>query len=303
MRKRLYQLNDNRKLTTEMKKIIIITSMLLPMAIQAQILNVNSIKQLPITGDDNRANQAVAISSQGDYLLLTTDARQGLVKWDIATSQSTVLATESVNGSEVSISDDGSQVTYEKVSYQGKRRHQEVQSIDLKTGERKAVASASRQRQAPARLADASSSDRPVLSHHHLKLYITRDGVTRQLAPNGEEERYIWSSLSPDGSKVLYYVSGWGAYVCDIDGNNVISMGNITAPRWWDDSTIVGMRETDDEYTITASLIVARTLDGNEQTLTGNDVIATYPLPCKQSGKIAFSTPDGSIYVIDVTSE
>ena len=285
-----------------MKKIIIIISMLLPMAVHAQILNVNSIKQLPITGDDNRANQAVAISPQGDYLLLTTDARQGLVKWDIATSQTTVLATESVNGSEVSISDDGSQVTYEKVSYQGKHRQQSVQSIDLTTGKRKAVSSPSR-RQADARPADAPSSDRPVLSHHHLKLYITRDGVTRQLAPNGEEERYIWSSLSPDGSKVLYYVSGWGAYVCDIDGNHVISMGNITAPRWWDDNTIVGMRETDDEYTITASSIVARTLDGNEQTLTGNDVIATYPLPCKQSGKIAFSTPDGSIYVIDVISE
>ena len=146
----------------------------------------------------------------------------------------------------------------------------------------------------------ATSAGEPVLTHHHLKLYITRNGVTRQLAPNGEDERYIWSSLSPDGTRVLYYVSGWGAGVCDLDGKNVVSLGDITAPKWWDDNTIVGMDEEDDEYTVITSAIVMRTLDGKEQTLTDDDVIATYPLPCRQGGKIAFSTPDGEIYMITV---
>ena len=139
-----------------------------------------------------------------------------------------------------------------------------------------------------------------MLTRHHLKLYITRDGVTTPFAPNGADERYIWASLSPDGSRVLYYVSNRGAFVSDIDGSNVIAMGDITAPKWWDDNTIVGMDELDDEYTITSSRIVARTLDGEQQVLTGNDVIATYPLPSQQAGKIVFSTPDGSIYLITV---
>ena len=123
-------------------------------------------------------------------------------------------------------------------------------------------------------------------------------GVTRMLAPTGSDERYIWASLSPDGSRVLYYVSGKGAFVCDIDGSHVTAMGNLTAPKWWDNKTIVGMDEEDGEYTITASRIVARTLSGEQQVLTGDDVIATYPLPCAQSGKIVFSTPDGQIYLI-----
>ena len=146
----------------------------------------------------------------------------------------------------------------------------------------------------------AQTMERPVLSRYHLKLYITQGGETRQLAPNGADERYIWASLSPDGNRVLYYVSGQGTFVCDIDGSNVIPMGNLTAPKWWNDNTIVGMDEVDDEYSITASAIVARTLDGQQQTLTGDDVIATYPLPSSQSGKIAFSTPDGQIYLINV---
>jgi len=280
-----------------MKKMIIAIGLLASITSQAQIMEVATIERLAITGDSHTINQAVAMSPQGDYLLLTTDGRQGLVKWDITTAQTTVLTTAVVNSSDVSISYDGRQVHYEEVSYQGKRRQHAVKSINMETGELKTVTPEGRL-QAPIAVGDAARGERPVLSHHHLKLYLTRDGVTKQLAPNGEDKRYIWSSLSPDGSKVLYYVSGWGAHVCDLDGNIVASMGDITAPKWWDDNTIVGMREQDDGYTVTASSIVAHTLDGTEQTLTGDDVIATHPLPCKRSGKIVFSTPSGEIYII-----
>lgn len=264
-----------------MKKMIITLSLLLTLlAAQGQIVKVASIERLTIAGDDGKVNRAVAISPQGDYLLLSSDTKQGLVKWDIKTGHASVLTTEPI-GSDVSISEDGKKITYGEVSYQNRRRQQATKTVNLDTGR-------------------STSAEQPVLTHHHLKLYITVDGVTKQLAPNGEDERYVWSSLSPDGSKVLYYVGGWGAGVCDLDGKNVISLGDITAPKWWDDNTIVGMNEEDDEYSVIASSIVMRTLDGTEQTLTGDDVIATYPLPCRQDGKIAFSTPDGEIYVITV---
>ena len=271
-----------------MKKMIITMSLLATLlAAQAQIVTVESIERLSIAGDDGKVNQAVAISPQGNYLLLSSDTKQGLVKWDLTTSQSTVLATGSINGSEVSISDDGSRVTYEEVSFHNGRRQSAVKAIRPATGELETVTTVGRHQS-------------PLLTHHHLKLYITHDGVTRQLAPVGEEENYIWASLSPDGTRVLCYVSGRGTLVCDIDGTNVVSMGDITAPKWWDDNTIVGMDEVDDEYCVIASAIVMRTLGGTEQTLTGDDVIATYPLPCRESGKIAFSTPDGGIYMIHV---
>ena len=269
------------------------------LAAQGQILNVASIDRLNVAKQEGQINQAVAISPQGDYLLLSTDTEQGLVKWDFETGKTSVLTTEPI--SNVSISNDGSQVNYEGVSYQNRRRLQTETSINLATGERKSVGNPKPHRQTLALPADVTSDDRPVLSHYHLKLYISLNGETKQLAPNGEDERYIWSSLSPDCNKVLYYVSGHGAFVCDLDGNNVIAMGDLTAPKWWDNNTIVGMNEEENEYTVIASSIVARTLDGTEQTLTGDDVIATYPLPCRQSGKILFSTPDGDIYVIGVS--
>lgn len=295
-----------------MKKLITIALLFPVLAAQAQIMNVASIERLNVTGDDGKTNQVVAISPQGDYLLLSTDTKHGLVKWDIETARTSVLTTEPISASEVSISADGKKVFFGQVSYKDKKRYMGIESINLTNGKKKTLlkpardiqaaemAKVNRAMAAPSLKDDALSDNRPVLTHHHLMLYITRNGETKPFAPNGDDKHYIWSSLSPDETKVLYYVSGWGAYVCDLDGNQLVSMGDITAPKWWDNNTIVGMNEEADEYTVISSSIVARTLDGTEQILTGDDVIATYPLPCQQAGMIAFSTPDGDIYLIHV---
>ena len=301
-----------------MKRIIIAFSLLAALTVHGQLLNVTSIERLDVPGEKDKISQAVAISPQGDYLLLSSDTRQGLAKWDLNTGQMQTITTDEGTGSNVRISDDGKLVVYGQVSYKDKRRHEAVQSIDLDNGKKQTLLKPSRKLQGfdiqgttaavvtdgqlkkHALKGKATTLARPVLSHYHLKLYVTINGETRLLAPNGTEEHYIWASLSPDGTRVLYYVSGKGTFVCNVDGSNVIGMGNLTAPKWWDDNTIVGMDETDGEYTITSSRIIARSLSGEEQALTGDDVIATYPLPSAQAGKIAFSTPDGQIYLITV---
>ncbi len=302
-----------------MKNIAItILSLLWTIALQGQVLNVSSIEKIKIDNGGAAVFQAVAISPQGDYLLVSTDSRKGLMRWDFTTGTAMTLTDGQGNGSDVRISEDGRQVVYNDISYKNKRRHHAVKSIDLSTMKKQTLLKPTRDLQGVdlqngtvitmsggktryhALTRSAGKQDRAVLSHHHLKLYLTRDGVTTQFAPNGPDERYIWSSLSPDGTRVLYYVSGHGAFVSDLDGNHIIPMGNITAPKWWDDNTIVGTREIDDQYSVILSTIVVRTLDGLEQTLTGADVIATYPLPSYKAGKIAFSTPDGGIYVIHI---
>lgn len=301
-----------------MKRILLAFSLLAAMTVHGQILNVTSIERLDAPGEKDQVSQAVAISPKGDYLLLSTDTKQGLVKWDLNTGQTQIITTDEGTGSNVLISNDGKMVVYSQVSYKDKRRHEAVQAFDLTKGKRQTLLKPSRKLQGVdiqgttaavmndgqlkthALNGNAKSLSRPMLSHHHLKLYVTTGGETKLLAPNGTEEHYIWASLSPDGKRVLYYVSGKGTFVCDVDGSNVISMGNLTAPKWLNNNIIVGMDETDGEYTIIASRIIARTLDGVQQVLTEDDIIATYPLPSAQSGKIVFSTPDGQIYLITI---
>jgi hypothetical protein len=59
------------------------------------------------------------------------------------------------------------------------------------------------------------------------------------------------------------------------------------------------MMDKDDGEFIYASTIVAATLDGTTQTLTGDETIAMYPHAA--DGKIVFSTPAGEAYMINVT--
>jgi len=302
-----------------MKKTIFLLSLLTTITMQGQIMNVTGIERLNVEGNKDMIQIAVGISPQGDYLLLSSDSKRGLTKWDIATGIATTLSTDEGAGNHVCISDDGQQVAYSEVTYKNKRRHQAVKTVNLTSGKKQTLVKPTRGLQGFAlshgtaatvkdgkvtlhglkRGAD-NGLTRPVLSRHHHKLYITHNDITSLLAPNGEDERYVWASLSPSGERVLYYVSGRGAYVCDVDGSHVIAMGDLTAPQWWDDNTIVGMDEVDNDLNIIASSIVARTLDGRQQRLTGTDVIATYPLPSPASGKIAFSTPGGHIYLINV---
>ena len=307
-----------------MKKNILLVALLLLTAIagQAQIMRVTSLQPLTIH-DKDKIVQGVAISPQGDYLLLSSDTKQGLIKLDLTSGNTTTVTTDDGAGSDVRISPDGQLIVYREVTYKDRRRQQAVKSVDLHTGKKQTLVNATRHLQGfdledgtAAMVTDdgkmkmhalkkgaAQTMSRPTLTRHHLKLYITQGGKTTMLAPNGANEHYIWASLSPDGQRVLYYVSGRGTFVCDIDGSHVTPMGDLTAPKWWDDNTIVGMNETDDEYGIIASSIVAHTLDGQQQVLTESDVIATYPLPSASSGKIAFSTPDGKIYILNVEKQ
>ena len=117
-----------------MKKLIIISFMFSMLAAQGQVLNVTSIERLNVNKHEGQIGQAVAISPQGDYLLLSTDTKQGLVKWDFATSTMTKVTDDDGAGSDVSISNDGRQIVYGEVTYKNKRRHEAIKAADLSTG-------------------------------------------------------------------------------------------------------------------------------------------------------------------------
>ena len=75
----------------------------------------------------------------------------------------------------------------------------------------------------------------------------------------------------------------------------------MRAPKWYDNNTVVGMNDEDDGTVVTASAIIATTLDGTTQTLTTNSVIAQFPKPAAQAGKIVFTTPEGKAYIINLS--
>ena len=283
------------------------------MSAMGQVLNVTSIDKV------NLPEQAAvaAISPQGDYLLLTSATNQGLTKYDLTSGQTQVLSTAASAGHNVKISPDGQTVVYREGSINNKHlRYSTLKSLNLATGASQVLVKPTRDLQGYAvdatsagavnkgkysskAIGTAKAQKLPVLSVNKGQLMITINGKTRQLSPNGTQFSYMWASLSPDGTKVLYYQAAHGCYVCDLDGSNVRKVGKMRAPVWYDDNTIVGMMDLDDGEYIYASTIVAATLDGKTQVLTDDSTIAMYPHAT--NGMIAFSTPAGEAYIIHVT--
>lgn len=284
-------------------------------AVSAQVLSVASVERLAIPQGE-ATEQVAAISADGTYLLLTSGAQTGLVKWDIATGRSTVLTTAPAAGFEPTLSADGTSVTYREISVGGDRLvRTSVKRADLVSGRTSTLQSPTRDMLAVAtQLADrtvqqgpakgqyrVAGASRPQVLNDQLRLKLKVDGTLRDFAPNGSDLNYIWASVSPDGSKVLYFCSDLGcAYVCPVGGGLPQELGNIHAAQWIDDYTIVAMEDEDNGEVTTSSRIVAVTLDGRRQVLTEGSQIAMWPHASADGSKIVYSTPEGAAYLINV---
>jgi len=298
-----------------MKKVLFALALCVSFSGMAQLLNVTSIEKINIP--ESNANKVAAISPQGDYILVTTDYNCGLTKFDLATGASQVITQAQGAGFDAQISSDGKTVVYREKSTKNNLQMTAVRCRNLETGAEQQLVKPTHNLQGVAidgntaiaidkgkmskkAIAEGKAQvSVPVLSTQNFYMYITQNGKTRMLAPKGSGYRYIWASLSPDASKVLFCCSGNGAYVCNLDGSGLISLGNYRAPKWMGNDMVVAMDCKDNGEVFTSSEVVVLDLSGDKQVLTGDDVIAMYPLPA--DGKIAFSTPTGEAYIINFT--
>ena len=282
-----------------MKKIIFSVMLLCSSTIGfAQLLEVTSTEK--VTLPEGTVADIATISPKGDYMLLSDQKKQGLQKFDFQTGEIKSLTTALGSGYNAKISDDGNTVIFRE-SQIGKDRLKRtaIKSMNLTTGEVKTLAQLSRD------MKPVQTSSRPEVSVKYGQLMITRNGKTEILSPNGQSgQSYLWPSVSPDGTKVVYYLATKGAYTCNIDGSNVKFVGNIRAPKWYDNDIVVGMNDKDNGEIVTSSEIVAYAADGSEkQVLTGNDKIAMYPTATQDGSKIVFTTPLGEAYIINVKTK
>ena len=297
-----------------MKKVILSLAVLVSSVASAQLLNVGSIEKVNLPAGVD-ASQAV-ISHDGTFAVIS-DAN-GLSKVDIATGKTTQFAKGgSVSG--LTISQDGSTVVFRQSSMQGKLRYTSLKSVDLNNGKETVLVQPTRNLQgfnivgnrvnavekgklSTKALSATASASAPVATINRGALNVTVDGVTKNISPQGTSgQSYLWPSVSPDGKKVLYYLVGSGAYVCNIDGSNPVKVGWLRAAKWYDNNTVVGMQDQDNGNVVTASKLVAASLDGSvKQDLTAVSSMAMYPSVAGNGERIAFSTPAGELFILNV---
>ena len=275
------------------KTILLVAACVVSMLASAQIFQVTSVQELK--GASYQDARVAGISPNGDYVLMTNGSNQGLKRYDIATGELSVITDAEGAGFNVQVSRDGKEVVFrERFTDENKLRYNNIMRANFSTNKKEMVAK--KQTNNEKMVIHGSNI---VLHNTECMMYIEKNGKRIKVAPQGNEVNYIWASLSPDKTKILYYVSEMGCYVCDTDGRNSRFIGwDCRAPQWYNNEIIISMNDQDDGHFTTKSAILAYTLDGKVQVLTSPDMIAMYPFAAE--GKVVFSTLQGKTYLLNV---
>lgn len=138
------------------------------------------------------------------------------------------------------------------------------------------------------------------VTNEDLKLVLYKHGKRIELYPDGKNVNYIWSSVSPDESKIVYNTRK-GTSVCDLSGKHIAYLGHLNAPVWYGNEYVVGMHDMSDGHVYTASSIAIYALaSGKETQLTDAKEMAMYPSVSEATGKIAYNTLDGEIHLMQL---
>ena len=276
-----------------MKKLFLLIMAVVPMMAAAQVLEVQSVTKMNTPA--NVDSKIAGVSPAGDYLLLTSVANEGLVRYDLATGKTTELSKAQGAGYNVRISQDGKEIAFRETTVdKNKLQRSNILRQNFLSGKRQLIAKGERD------LRKMNTQDETMsVTVVDQKIALTRNGKTELLAPCGEDKSYIWPSVSPDGQHLCFYVTTGGCYVSNIDGTNPQHIAyDCRAAKWYNNNVIVGMADKDDGERLVSSSIVAYSLDGQKQVLTDNSMIAVYPFVAP--GFIAFSTETGETYLMKI---
>lgn len=276
------------------KTFLLCVACALSMLASAQLLEIVSTQQL--STPTNEAFKVAGFSPKGDYLLLTNDVNSGLIHYDLTTGAITPITDSDGAGWAVQISQDGQEIVYrERYMNVDQTLRNNIMTYTIKAQKRAMIAKGQRDL---SKLVPVNQTN-TVSINGDLHIVLMRNGKTSILAPNGIDEAYNWVSISPDGTKLLYYVSGKGCYTCDLNGKNVHYIAlDCRAPQWYDNHLIIGMHDEDNGKYLTGSAIVAYNMQGKKQILVTKEKMAIYPYAA--NGQIAFSTAAGDVYLMKV---
>lgn len=292
-----------------MKKILLVLTLLVSLGMNAQILSVKSTTKVAIPAGVKVST--AQLSPDGKWAVISHQSSMGLDKIDLSTNKLTRIS-DTGNGFDLKISGDNNTIIFRESNYgTDKRRYTTLKSVNISTGATKVVSPTTRDTRvfatdaAKALKANAGTfvgeATRPVASINRGSMYITQNGITTLVAPQGVEGKsYLWPQVSPDGKKILYFVVGEGCFVCNIDGSNPVAQGVLRASVWYDNNTIVGMDHKDDGVKTTSSKLIAKRINSSTtQVLTTSSVKAMYP--SVGANNISFVTPQGEFFVLNIS--
>ena len=275
----------------------------------AQLVEIQSIDKVALP--EGVSVDKATLSPDGSFVVFSQNTVAGLHKMDLATREISLISKDG-NSFDLKIATDGTVVFRESKTAENKLRYTSLKAVSPRGVETTLVAPTRNLNGFAVNGTNVMTVDNnkveakslngdvavkmPVASIRYGQLCI--DGNV--ISPNGTEgASYLWASVSPNGTKVCYYYVSGGCYVADIDGSNPVYVGQLRAAKWLNDITVVGMHDIDDGSVVTSSKLIAASIDGKvHQELTADESMAMFP--STNGGKIAYSTPAGEMFIINL---
>ena len=280
----------------------------------AQEVRVVSQQQLLKDTESNCHNPV--LSPDGTKLLFSSSSYAGLRMYDFEDDVVTKIADDQMAGFDPIFSNDGNTVYFLSQTREDMRVYRAMKSFDLRSSSVAAVTEKSRGMQNPVSVDGgvAVVSDNGLVlktkRQGALKPYAYSDGKNIVVVKNGVEKRiqpvetkytYLWVSMSPDGDKILFYAGAKGAYVCDLEGNVISSLGKYISPVWYGNDYVVAQHSTSDGHQYESSQIVLVKADGSfKKELTTPVSMTMNPTASAVANRIAYNTIDGRLFVMEL---
>ncbi len=238
-----------------------------------------------------------------------------------------MLPDENGAGYEYSLTPDDKIIYYRVDNYVNGKKYSSIKSKDIKNQEEKSIIKDQRDLSTPIVLQNgkvafslndnleskpAEENIKNILSQNDVLVFIENSkialyvsGQKRILTPMGEGN-YIWPSVSPDKSKLLFTLAGKGTFISDLNGASIFPIGFADAPKWSADSKwVVFMVDKDNGDYVTSSDIYISSADSQIKIKLSDtsDKIEMYPAINSAGNKIVCNTYDGEILLIELSNE
>ena len=302
-----------------MRAIFLYVVLLIPVSLNSQDIRIRSVSR--VRPDDNRAYLLAGVVPGTRSLLVAGEGYKGLSILDSRTGRISVISSEPGAGYEPAVTADGRNILFRSDSFSDRSKYTSIHRYVIESGVSRLVMDKGRDVVSPAvsgnRVLLKSDKEKKIEDYDASQLkgsggstfvviedmmpVIYRGEERIPLMPSGDGF-YIWASLSPDGSMIMYNYQGRSTYICNLEGKVLFETGRINAPRWLNNQIVIGMDDHDDGYRITSSELVYYSLTTGElKTLThtpGRSEMFPFPFGNR---KIAFNTDNGEIYIMKIS--
>lgn len=297
-----------------MKKILLSAAVILAsLTASSQVVTVGNTERL----GDVRVEKPI-ISADGSFVVGYSNDKHAIMKIDAASQQATSI-TEGEALYNLRITDDQSNVVFTRPTLNKKHmRYISLEAVSLNDGKVQVLVKPTRRLNHGVSISGSTvtavengkvrtktlvkgvaSQSRPVASVSYGHLQVTVDGKTTTIDPQGRGS-YLWPSVSPDGTKVLYWLVGKGCFVANLDGSEAVSLGSLRSPAFMGNDIVVGAYQEGNDQVLTLSKLVAKRIsDGATQELTGEEMLALNPSASADGSRVAFTDGEGQVYIIN----